>query len=120
MIISTSGPDLSGIVRDFKSYTSHQLRNKLLKDVSESRRKWILWMMKRVGQKNGRNHDFQLWQHHNHPIQLDTGEKLGQRLRYLHMNPVKAGFVDKPEDWVMSSARDYAGSKGLMEVSLLD
>ncbi|MGM0587189.1 MAG: REP-associated tyrosine transposase [Bacteroidota bacterium] len=120
MIISTNGPNLSGIVRDFKSITSKQLREEIAQNHSASRRRWMLWMMKQKGVTNGRNHDFQLWQHHNHPIQLDTGEKLEQRLWYLHLNPVKAGFVDEAEDWVMSSARDYAGSKGLLEISLLD
>jgi len=29
--------------------------------------------------------------------------------RYIHMNPVVAGLVTKPEDWVFSSFREYAG-----------
>jgi len=29
--------------------------------------------------------------------------------RYIHMNPVTAGLVTKPEDWVFSSFREYAG-----------
>jgi putative transposase len=28
---------------------------------------------------------------------------------YIHNNPVKAGMVNRPEDWEFSSARDYAG-----------
>jgi hypothetical protein len=27
--------------------------------------------------------------------------------RYIHLNPVKAGFVDQVEDWEFSSYRDY-------------
>jgi putative transposase len=30
---------------------------------------------------------------------------------YIHLNPVKAGLVDKPEDWEFSSYRDYAGER---------
>jgi putative transposase len=120
MIISTDGPNLSGIVRDFKSFTSRQLRVAITQNHTESRRQWMLYMMKTKGVSNGRNHDFQLWQQHNHPVQLDSVEKIDQRLLYLHMNPVQAGFVHEPEHWVMSSACDYMGSKGLIEVSLLD
>lgn len=35
-----------------------------------------------------------------------------QRLDYIHNNPVEAGFVEKPTDWVLSSARDYEDQKG--------
>jgi putative transposase len=29
--------------------------------------------------------------------------------RYIHLNPVKAGFVVKPEDWEFSSYHEYTG-----------
>ncbi|MTI19869.1 transposase, partial [Fulvivirga sp. RKSG066] len=57
---------------------------------------WLLWMMERAGKKNIRNYGFQLWQQHNHPIQLDTNELMDQRLEYVHNNPCEAGFVDDP------------------------
>ena len=38
----------------------------------ESRREWLLWMMQKAGEKNKRNGNFQFWQQHNHPNQLDT------------------------------------------------
>ncbi|MBN2087962.1 transposase, partial [candidate division KSB1 bacterium] len=31
--------------------------------------------------------------------------------RYIHLNPVKAGFVRKPEEWSYSSYREYVGSR---------
>jgi len=30
---------------------------------------------------------------------------------YIHLNPVKAGLVHKPEDWEFSSYRDYTGGR---------
>ncbi len=30
-------------------------------------------------------------------------------MNYIHQNPVKANLVKKPEDWLYSSASDYAG-----------
>ena len=30
-------------------------------------------------------------------------------LEYIHLNPVRRGLVEKPEDWAWSSARWYAG-----------
>jgi putative transposase len=41
-------------------------------------------------------------------------------LDYIHMNPVKAGFVDTPEAWKYSSAGDYYGtSKGAIDLVYL-
>ena len=39
-----------------------------------------------------------------------------QKIEYIHFNPVKRGYVDEPEHWRYSSARDYAGIAGLPEV----
>jgi len=45
---------------------------------------------------------------------------LHQKIDYLHHNPVRIGVVERPQDWVYSSARDYAGGKGLIELDTLD
>ncbi|SHK95289.1 hypothetical protein SAMN04488028_1143 [Reichenbachiella agariperforans] len=60
---------------------------------------------------------FQLWRQHNHPIELSTNEMIDQRLDYIHYNPVEAWFVYKPEDWVWSSARQYAGKISELAIS---
>ena len=45
---------------------------------------------------------------------------LGQKLNYIHYNPVKEGIMEKPEDYLYSSVRDYYGMKGLIGITLLD
>jgi len=42
-----------------------------------------------------------------------------QKLNYLHNNPVKAMLVYNAEDYVFNSAGDYAGDRGLVEVTLI-
>ncbi|MCF6352740.1 MAG: hypothetical protein L3J06_07000 [Cyclobacteriaceae bacterium] len=42
-----------------------------------------------------------------------------QRLAYLHNNPVEAGIVEEPAHYLYSSARDYAGIKGLLNVEFI-
>ena len=74
----------------------------------ESRKEWMLSIFKNLGKQNARNKDFQFWIQDNHPIELNTNEKLFQKLNYIHQNPVEAGFVEKSEDWVWSSAGSYA------------
>ena len=44
---------------------------------------------------------------------------LEKTIEYVHYNPVKRGYVDRPEQWRYSSARDYAGRKGLVAVDKL-
>ncbi|MEO6832760.1 MAG: hypothetical protein ABI378_09765, partial [Chitinophagaceae bacterium] len=69
---------------------------------------------------NSNNHgDFQLWQQHNHPVELYSREVILQKLDYLHQNHVKAGFVKRPEAWFWSSAGDYVGRKGWLEGIIL-
>lgn len=77
----------------------------------------ILEMMEESGKENSNNIGFQLWQQDNHPIELTTEKIMHQKLDYLHNNPVEAGFVDKAEDWLYSSARQYyTGQKGMIDI----
>ncbi|WP_293783502.1 transposase [uncultured Pedobacter sp.] len=121
LIIGTKKETLSGIVRDFKSFTSRHIRKAIKNSNTESRKLWMLEMMKKSGSKNERNKDFQFWQQHNHPIELDNNVILDQRLNYIHQNPVKAGYVENEEDWLNSSAGDYHQiRKGQVEVIIIE
>ncbi len=111
---------IQDILRDFKKFTSKSLKKEIINNHQESRKKWILWMMENTGKRNKNNNSWQLWQQHYHPIELSTNELLDQKLNYLHMNPVKAGFVSKPEHWLYSSATDYFGEKGFLDVELIE
>jgi putative transposase len=119
LIIGTSGNSIEDIVRDLKSFTSGKLRKTIADHPQESRKEWILWMLKRAGSKNGNNNDYQFWQQNYHPIELWDNYMMQQKLDYIHQNPVEAGFVDKPENYIYSSARDYAGENGLLNIKLI-
>jgi len=111
---------MSHIMRDMKSHTSTTLKHVITENPQESRKEWMLWMMKQAGVKNKNNNDFQFWQQHNHPILLDSNKLIDQKLDYIHNNPVKAGFVNVPEHYVYSSAGDYSGSKGLIDIEIIE
>lgn len=120
LIIGTNDKPIQNILRDFKSFTSTQLRNEININLQESRKEWIKWMMERASRTNSNNNDWQLWQQHNHPIELSTNELMDQKLNYIHENPVKAGFVAEPHHWKYSSATDYSGGKGLLNINFID
>ena len=44
---------------------------------------------------------------------------IDQKVEYIHQNPVEAGIVLCAEDYPYSSAKDYAGEKGLLKIELL-
>ena len=79
----------------------------------------MLWIFKKAGEKNSRNKDYQFWQQENHPVQLSTIPFTLAKLNYIHNNSVKAGIVEKPEDYLLSSGRDYFGMRGLLSIEHL-
>jgi REP element-mobilizing transposase RayT len=119
LIVSSEKGNLSDILRDFKSFTAKQILKQIENNNEESRKNWMIWIFKRAGNKNSRNQDAQFWQQDNQPIQLQTTEFTLVKLNYLHNNPVKAGIVERPEDYLLSSARDYNGGKGLLPIDHL-
>ena len=120
MIIGSNKDPLENIMRDMKRHTSIELRKAIEQHHGESRKEWLLELMQRAGTRNGNNVGFQLWRQDNHPILLSTPKIAHQKLDYLHYNPVVAGIVDYPEEYLYSSARDYYGGKGLIDILLLD
>ncbi len=117
MIIGSKKDKLEDIVRDMKKHTSMELKEVIKNNVHESRKEWIIWMMERAGKKNGNNKDWQFWQQHNKPLEITGQQMFDEKLLYIHQNPVQAGFVTKEEDWKYSSAREFYGIKGLVELS---
>jgi len=41
---------------------------------------------------------------------LRTVREYHEKVEYIHLNPVKAGWVSQPEDWAWSSVHDYTGN----------
>ena len=116
LIMGTKADKMQDILRDLKSYTSRRIKEQIATYPKESRREWMQWMFQRAGSKNGNNQGWQLWQQHNRPIELSSNKMIDQKLEYLHYNPVAAGYVESPEHWLYSSARNYHGKKGLLDI----
>jgi putative transposase len=119
MIIGTSGRPLDKIVGEMKSFTSTSLRKAIEAHSLESRREWMLSMMAEAGKMNSNNNDWQFWQQHNKPLEILNSEMFYQKLEYMHRNPVVSGFVENEEDWLYSSARDFHGKKGMIELNYI-
>jgi len=95
---------------DFKLFTSSELKGVI--------KEWRVWMLKRAGKLNNQNNSWQLWRQHNKPTELLAFAVIKQQLDYIHNNLVEAGFVSNVVNWKYSSAIDYAGGKGLLDIKL--
>jgi len=61
-----------------------------------------------------------VWQERFYDFNVWSEGKRIERLRYMHLNPVKRGLVAAPEEWLWSSFRDYFGEQpGKVRVSNL-
>jgi putative transposase len=56
----------------------------------------------------------------NQPIELFSYKVLHPKLDYIHYNPVEAGIVEKPKDYLYGSARNYYDLAGLINITLVD
>ena len=121
MAVEENTNGLSYFIRDFKSYTSKQLMNWMLSTNKESRVDWMTSIFQNFALKTYTNDSFQIWTHYNHPVIVTEMDIFNQKLNYIHNNPVKAGIVRKPEDYLYSSASNYAGFKdNLLDVIIVD
>ncbi len=109
--IANSG-DLGSDIQRFKSWTGRQILS-YLQSAGESRILDQLAMIKRGYKKDSK---YQLWEEGIHPQLIESKAVMRQKLDYIHFNPVKRGYVDEPEHWCYSSARNYAGKPGMIEV----
>ena len=101
-------------MRDFKRHTATQLKNHFLE--KDSGHPYVQ-AFKEVALAHRKDNRFQIWQERLYAHILLSEKRFHQKLDYIHMNPVKAGLVRRPEDYNWSSAIDFAGGKGFIELS---
>lgn len=120
MLASSEERQMSKIVHSLKRFTAQSIIRAIEENPQESRKNWLLSGFRNCVKESERNLKHQFWKHENHPVALWSPERIGKAIDYIHFNPVKAGYVWQPQDWKYSSAIDYAGKKGLVEVELLE
>ena len=118
LVAATPPINLSDIIRDFKKHTNKQII-KLIEQENESRREWILYRFAFHAKYKLRIKDYKVWKDGYHGIQCGSAEILMQKLDYIHNNPVRAGIVTEPQHYLYSSAANYAGNQGLVDVVLV-
>jgi REP element-mobilizing transposase RayT len=113
-----NGKLLSEIIRDFKKHTSKELIDNIKSEI-ESRRKWLLNMFEKACAHLKREQKYKVWQNGYHAKIIESPKFMYQKLNYIHNNPVAQRIVQKPEDYLFSSARNYADLDYELDVFIL-
>jgi hypothetical protein len=99
-------------VSSFKSFTARNIVDHLQHLNAES----TLQRLRFAKRAHKLDRVYQVWQEGVHAEMVYSESVMRQKLDYIHHNPVKRGYVDLGEHWRYSSARDYQGQPGLIEV----
>ena len=111
-----SAPDLSGTIRDLKSFTAKEINARLKNDGKG----WLLNQFAYFRKAYKEESRLQIWQEGFHPQVILTDDMFVQKAEYIHNNPVRRGLVDMPEHWVYSSASWFAGTGGVLEMDVME
>jgi REP element-mobilizing transposase RayT len=115
IVESKDGFDLSALISDFKAFTAKIILEDLNAE-SDIRRPWIMKKLREAALFD----KLDVWENSNHPVQVIAEEKenINEHLKQIHNNPVRNKIVALPQDYLHSSARNYAGLKGLVNIQL--
>lgn len=111
-----SSPDASKEIGDFKSYTARAIIDYL----KEKKAVALLRLLSFYKLKHRQDRNYQVWQEGSHPEMIIDNDMLSQKIEYMHNNPVEKRFVELPEHWLYSSARNFAGLSAFLEISPLE
>jgi REP element-mobilizing transposase RayT len=119
LIIQSEDGKLSDLIRDFKKFTAKYILDKI-QAVPESRKEWMLERFKLAAEKHTRNKNYQFWQYGNHAEEIYSNKFMWSKLDYIHLNPVRAGLVEKASHYIYSSASNYINDSGLLKIEKAD
>ncbi|HEY1870733.1 MAG TPA: transposase [Chitinophagaceae bacterium] len=107
VLVQANG-DFESLIGEFKKFTAKIILANI-ETGPEMRRNWISKKLKEIGQ---------VWESEINPIHFDLENPtmLHEHLHLIHQNPVRNKIVSKAEDYIHSSARDYVGIKGLVNI----
>ena len=117
LIVRVADHSPEHVMRDLKTFTSKAIIKEIETNLQESRKEWLLHAF-RTGEKTITGKwMYQFWTPGNHPLELVTNEAIEKVLEYIHQNPVKSRLVTDAEYYPYSSAIDFAGGRGLVQLA---
>jgi putative transposase len=106
--------NLKEVIRTFKSYTARIIIDHFIEHTNTD----MLKKFKQNKLSHKKESDYQVWQEGSHPEEIASDEMMQQKIEYIHNNPVRRGYIEEPSHWRYSSAQNYEGKKGLVNVEM--
>ena len=95
LLVQAKNGNLSDVLRAFKKFTSGRITKAIEENDTESRKRWLMWLLTNEKATDNKAASFQFWQPDNHAEICFGLPFMWQKLDYIHNNPVRAGIVDK-------------------------
>lgn len=92
--------NISNLIRNIKKYFTYLIQTHLNKKLPVDMNLFH------------QNNVFQFWERGFDEVTISSNKMFWVKLNYMHNNPVKAGIVDKAENYLFSSAMDYLLESG--------
>jgi putative transposase len=110
-----SSDDIAKTMQKFKSYTAYELLQLLHNNNATTLLKQFAFHKKAYKIESS----YQIWEEGFHPKLIQSEKMMIEKIDYIHNNPIKRGYVNESAHWRYSSARNYQGIEGLLEVERL-
>ena len=101
LIIRSTTGKLSDTIRDLKKFTSKKIYKAIQDNPQESRKNWLLLTLYKDG--------IWFWEEGYHGEEIYSESFFQIKANYIHQNPVRAGIVEKEEEYLYCSAGDFYG-----------
>lgn len=102
-VITDGARKVSDTLRFLNGISSHRV----IAYLKENNYTSSLAKLREAGKARGHAHS--LWDGHSHALPLFSESFFMQRTNYIHQNPVRAGLVERAEDYLWSSVRCWCG-----------
>ena len=110
--IVAQSDDIGKSMAKFKRHTARKLLNLLQQRNIQTILDQLIFYKK--AHKTDR--EYQLWQEGMQPKLIQSDAMMISKINYIHHNPVKRGYVNEAKHWRYSSAGNYDGVDGLLEI----
>jgi putative transposase len=102
-IVTDGNRDISDVLRFTNGISAKRILDHLKQNGYESSLKKLRQGEKRKGYK------YSVWEHHPNAFRIHGENTFMQKVNYIHQNPVRAGLVERAEDYRFSSVRLWKG-----------
>lgn len=93
-----AGKNREDVQRDFLKHTAQEIKADMIRNRTSMLNDFLV---------NAKDRKYQMWERNALSVDLWSEKVLVQKLKYIHENPVRAGFCKYPEEYKYSSALLY-------------